>query len=102
MVFLTLIVTDPHATKMFVQPKLLVIDEVGYLGLDHRGRQEGMLAQQIVLREVICPAAFPVSASKAPGKFSTIWNDFGYQGCPLRLLPNRAWFLAQCPVPAPG
>jgi hypothetical protein len=83
-VFLTLIVTDPHATKMFVQPKLLVIDEVGYLGLDHRGRQEGMLAQQIVLREVICPAAFPVSAG---GQEQTRNGDHG--GPTRRSAPRR-------------
>lgn len=38
----------PHAMKMLTQPKLLIIDEVGYLGLDHAGA--AMLFQVICNR----------------------------------------------------
>jgi DNA replication protein DnaC len=38
----------PHAMKMLTQPRLLIVDEVGYLGLDQAGA--AMLFQVICNR----------------------------------------------------
>lgn len=58
----------PHFMKMLVTPKLLIVDEVGYLGLDH--------AQASLLFQVICdryekPVATIITSNKA-------FSDWGH------------------------
>ena len=52
----------PHYLKMLTTPKLLIVDEVGYLGLDH---EQASLLFQVICSRYEKQAAPPSSISKA-------------------------------------
>jgi DNA replication protein DnaC len=81
----------PHAMKMLTQPKLLIIDEVGYLGLDQAG---AAMLFQVICNRYEKNAATIITSNKAFAEWAHIFaGDPVMASAALDRLLHRATIL---------